>query len=74
MKQISPNRIVDAVEENFKGVLSKPNLKSLILVTIAISLAKKLKINPQCGFLPSPEKLMVNQECTLLLKSPPQSC
>ena len=43
--RVSPDRIVDAVNENFKDVLSKPNLKNLALVAIAISLAEKLKIN-----------------------------
>ena len=45
MKRISPNRIIDAVDENFKDVLSKPRLKTLALIAVAISLAKKLKIN-----------------------------
>lgn len=43
--RVSPNRIVNAVKENFKGILSAPSLKNLILVTIAMSLAEKLKIN-----------------------------
>ena len=29
MKKVSPNRIIDAVDENFKDVLSKPRLKTL---------------------------------------------
>lgn len=44
-KKVSPNRIIDAVDENFKDVLSKPGLKNLALVAIAISLVKKFKIN-----------------------------
>ncbi len=44
MKRISPNRIITAVEESFKDVISKPKLKTLALIAIAISLAKKLRI------------------------------
>jgi hypothetical protein len=44
-KRVSPNRIIDTVNENFKSVLSKPSLKNLALVAIAISLAEKLKTN-----------------------------
>lgn len=29
MKRVSPNRIIDAVDENFKDVISKPRLKTL---------------------------------------------
>ena len=50
IKKISPDRIVDAIKENFKGILSKPLLKNLILVTIAMS--KKLKINEIARQLP----------------------
>ena len=50
--RVSPDRIVNAVRENFKGILSKPGLKNLILVTIAISLADKLKINEMARHLP----------------------
>ena len=52
MKRVSPNRIIDAVNDNFKDVLSKPSLKNLGLVVIAISLAKKLKINEVARHLP----------------------
>lgn len=52
MKRISPNRIIDAVDENFKDILSKPRLKTMALVAIAISLAKKLKINEIARHMP----------------------
>ena len=45
MKKISPDRIVNTIKDNFKGILSKPLLKNLILVTIAMTMSKKLKIN-----------------------------
>jgi hypothetical protein len=51
-RRISPNRIIDAVNENFKDVLSKPRLKTLALIAIAISLAEKLKINEIARKLP----------------------
>ena len=43
-RRISPNRIIDAVNENFKAVLSKPRLKTLALIAVAISLAEKLRV------------------------------
>lgn len=52
MKKISPDRIVNAVKESFKGILSKPLLKNLILVTIAIAMSEKLKINEISRKLP----------------------
>jgi hypothetical protein len=42
---VDPDRIVTAIEENFKSVLTKPSLKNMILVVIAMSVASKLKIN-----------------------------
>ena len=51
-RRISPNRIIGAVNENFKDVLSKPRLKTLALIAIAISLAEKLKINEIARKLP----------------------
>ena len=56
MKKVSPNRIIDAVDENFKGVLSKPRLKTLALIAVAISLAKKLKINEIARKMPTDVK------------------
>ena len=66
MKRISPNRIVDAVKENFKGILSKPSLKNLILVTIAIALAEKLKINEIARHLPVDVKHQKSKQTRLL--------
>jgi hypothetical protein len=40
-RRISPNRIIDAVNENFKDVLSKPGLKTLAVIAIAISLGRE---------------------------------
>ena len=51
-RRVSPGRIIDAVRENFKDVLSKPGLKNLALVAVAITLAKKLKINEIARKLP----------------------
>ena len=51
-KQVSPERIIDAVNENFNDVLSKPSLKNLALVAISISLAEKLKINEIARHMP----------------------
>jgi hypothetical protein len=50
---IDPNRIVTAIEENFKDILTKPSLKNIILVVIAMSLAKKLKINEIARKIPT---------------------
>jgi len=52
MKRVSPERIIDTVNENFNGVLSKPSLKNLALVAIAISLVEKLKINEIARHMP----------------------
>lgn len=52
MKRVSPDRIIDGINENFKDVLSKPRLKTLALVSIAISLAKKLKVNEIARHIP----------------------
>jgi hypothetical protein len=41
MKRVSPDRIIDAVDENFKDVLSKPRLKTLALIAVAISLVQE---------------------------------
>ena len=72
MKKVSPNRIIDAVDENFKDVLSKPRLKTLALVAIAISLAKKLKINEIARHMPTDVKHQKSKQTRLLrfLKKP----
>jgi len=50
--KVLPDRIIDAVDKSFKGVGSKPMLKTLALVAIAISLAERLKINEIARHLP----------------------
>lgn len=60
MKRISPIRIINAVNENFKDVLSKPRLKTLALIAVAISLAKELKINRIARKMPTDVK---HQKC-----------
>ena len=37
MNQVDPDRIVYAIEENFKEELSKPKLRNLILTSIAVN-------------------------------------
>ena len=51
--RVDPKRIVTAMEDNFKDVLTKPSLKNMILVVIAMSLADKLKINEIARKLPT---------------------
>ena len=72
MKRITPNRIIDAVDENFKDVLSKPRLKTLALIAVAISLAKKLKINQIARKTPTDVKHQKAKQTRLLrfLKKP----
>lgn len=50
--KIDPKRIVWEIEENFKGKLSKPKLRNLILTAIAISKTDKLRINNIADNLP----------------------
>jgi len=70
--KVSPNRIIDAVAENFKGILSKPKLKTLALIAIAISLSEKLKINEIARHLPTDVKHQKAKQTRLLrfLKKP----
>jgi hypothetical protein len=72
VKKVSPNRIIDAINENFKGVLSKPRLKTLALILVAISLAKKLKINQVARKMPTDVKHQKAKQTRLLrfLKKP----
>lgn len=39
--KINPDRIIQTIEDNFKDVLTKPNLKNLALTNIAIAKAEK---------------------------------
>jgi hypothetical protein len=72
MKRVSPDRIIDAVDENFKDVLSKPRLKTLALIAVAISLVKKLKINEIARKMPTDVKHQKAKQTRLLrfLKKP----
>jgi len=72
MKRVSPNRIIDAVDGNFKDVLSKPRLKTLALIAVAISLAKKLKINEIARKMPTDVNHQKSKQTRLLrfLKKP----
>lgn len=66
MKKVSPTRIIDAVDENFKDVLSKPRLKTLALIAIAISLAKKMKINEIARKIPTDVNHQKSKQTRLL--------
>lgn len=72
MKRISPNRIIDAVRENFKDVLSKPRLKTLALIAVAISLAEKMKVNEIARKIPTDVEHQKAKQTRLLrfLKKP----
>ena len=47
-----PDRIIQTIEENFKDVLAKPDLKNLGLTSIAIAKAEKMTINEIARCLP----------------------
>jgi hypothetical protein len=70
--RVSPNKIIDVVDENFKDVLSKPRLKTLALIAIAISLVKELKINKIARKMPTDVKRQKAKQTRLLrfLKKP----
>ena len=72
MKKISPTRIIDAVNENFKHVLSKPRLRTLALIAVAISLTKKMKINEIARKIPTDVSHQKSKQTRLLrfLKEP----
>jgi len=50
--KVSPEKIVTAIEDNFKDELSKPKLRNLILTSIAIGKTEKLRINEIASNLP----------------------
>ena len=72
MKRVSPNRIIDAVRENFKGVVSKPRLKTMALIAVAISLAERMKVNEIAREIPTDVKHQKAKQTRLLrfLKKP----
>jgi len=51
--KINPDRIIQTIEDNFKDVLTKPNLKNLALTNIAIAKAEKMTINEIARCLPT---------------------
>ena len=64
--QIDPNRIVYAIEENFKEELSKPKLRNLILTSIAIGKTEKLRINEIAKNLPVDVKRKKSKQTRLM--------
>jgi hypothetical protein len=66
MKKVSPARIIEAIDENFKDVLSKPRLKTLALIAIAITLTEKLKINEIARNIPTDVKRQKSKQNRLL--------
>jgi len=72
VKKVSPNRIIDTVRENFKGVVSKPRLKTMALIAVAISLVEKMKINEIAREMPTDVKHQKAKQTRLLrfLKKP----
>lgn len=64
--RVDPNRIVYAIEENFKDELSKPKLRNLILTSIAIGKTEKLRINEIAKNLPVHVKHKKSKQTRLL--------
>lgn len=64
--KVDPNRIIQAIEENFNDILSKPNLKNLALTSIAIAKAKKMTINEIARCLPTDTKRQKSKQTRLL--------
>lgn len=50
--RVNPDRIIRAIERNFKDILTKPNIKNLGLTAIAIAKSSKLTINEIARCLP----------------------
>ena len=64
--RVDPNRIVWAIEENFKDELSKPKLRNLILTSIAVGKTEKLRINGIAKNLPVHAKHKKSKQTRLL--------
>ena len=64
--QVDPNRIIQAVEENFKDELSKPNLRNLALTTMAIAQTERLRINEIARHLPVDVRHQKSRQTRLL--------
>jgi len=61
-----PDRIIQTIEENFKDVLAKPDLKNLGLTSIAIAKAEKMTINEIARCLPIDVKNQKAKQTRLL--------
>jgi hypothetical protein len=64
--KVNPDRIIQTTEENFKDVLTKPNLKNLGLTNIAIAKAEKMTINEIARCLPTNVKNQKSKQTRLL--------
>jgi hypothetical protein len=64
--KVNPDRIIQTTEENFKDVLTKPNLKNLGLTNIAIAKAEKMTINEIARCLPTDVKNQKSKQTRLL--------
>jgi len=62
--KVNPDRIIQTTEENFKDVLTKPNLKNLGLTNIAK--AEKMTINEIARCLPTDVKSQKSKQTRLL--------
>ena len=64
--KVNPKRIIQNVKENFKEILSKPKLKTLVLIIIAMVKAKKMTINEVARELPIDVKRQKAKQTRLL--------
>jgi hypothetical protein len=64
--KVNPDRIIQTTKENFKDVLTKPNLKNLGLTNIAIVKAEKMTINEIARCLPTDVKNQKSKQTRLL--------
>ncbi len=64
--KINPERIIQNIKEIFKEILSKPKLKTLSLIIIAIAMAKKLTINEIARKIPADVKRQKAKQTRLL--------
>lgn len=64
--KVNPKRIIQNINENFKGILSKPKLKTLGLIIIAMMKAKKMTINEIARELPVNVKRQKSKQTRLL--------
>ena len=64
--KVNPDRMIQTTEENFKDVLTKPNLKNLSLTNIAIAKAEKMTINEITRCMPTDVKNQKSKQTRLL--------